>query len=195
MLNPRDNIGPDSAALPRRNIFAPPQETRGRDGRQAGGVFDPSAVCRESGWPVGDVRRGERGVTAANTGASAWVGRLGLVVIALAVAVIGALLVTRGADPVRSVPPPQVDRVPDPQTGKHPPVERRPRAREPRTRRTRDRGARRRPRPSPARARRVVPSPRVVPPAPAPAPLRLSAPPRVPGVPARVPASSPPEFM
>src|SRR4051812_31160307 len=46
MFKPRDNIGSDAVALPRRNIFAPPARTPSPPrSPRAGGVFDPAAAC------------------------------------------------------------------------------------------------------------------------------------------------------
>src|SRR5438067_1957788 len=45
MFKPRDNIGSDAVALPRRNIFAPPARTSSPPRPRGGGVFDPAAAC------------------------------------------------------------------------------------------------------------------------------------------------------
>jgi hypothetical protein len=46
MLKRRDNFGSSAAALPQRNIFAPPDATTVREGPPTGGVFDAAAACR-----------------------------------------------------------------------------------------------------------------------------------------------------
>jgi hypothetical protein len=197
MFKPRDNIGSDAVALPRRNIFAPPVPTAPQPRARAGGVFDAAAACGpETLTSKLDAEDASTRVVSRRSAArfvvALWL-LAGATAVALAVVLLGASGHSAGtrhaprqrpadATPRHRADGPREDR-------KRPAPAHRGRPARRRTDRPRPR-LHRRPRPV------TTPRPRLVsPPAPQRAPIPAPAEPRpVPG-PTRVPPGSPPEFM
>ena len=199
MLKRRDNFGSDAAALPQRNIFAPPDATPVREGPPIGGVFGAAAECRSTRSAANRPR--DHDVAAAR--ALSFVGSRGRVVVfarafAGVAAIVSVAVVLFDVPADRAAPRPvpaerPAEPAPAPAQRARPRPERRSDARQARPRRparTTHRGRRPRARPVP---RRTAPTATPARPPVAPVAPRPVAP--GPPEPARVPADSPPEFL
>jgi|SRR5215207_2818809 len=196
MLNPQDDIGADTVALPCRNIFAAPSDTSIGSVPSGHAVFDHAA-----GGGANPLTGHDNGVARAG----AWRRRVpaaARLVPAAAIAGVVVVLLAAGGPPnaaplVPKRPPAQA--TPTQGHRARPLDGPRPAAREALRRPTRSKVTRGRPERSHAHRRHTArPSPRVAAPRPTPAPLAPSATPQAPRPakkPAPVPASSPPEFM
>jgi hypothetical protein len=197
MFKSRDSIGSDAAALPRRNIFAPPARNPSPPRPRAVGIFDAAAACEPATLTSNADADGRNATGVSRRGVARSVVGLWLLAGATAVALTVVLLGGSGHSA-------GMRHAPTPRPAEAPPRRHADGVREDSKRAVpahRARPARRRtdrPRPRLHRRPRPVTTPRprpVAPPAPKQAPMPAPVVPRaVPG-PTRVPRGSPPEFM